>query len=162
MYYYFSFVLFHLHTYRYRYYLNLTLPSIFTSKLKKKYTLLRHKTRWNGPKAIDRPRFLWQLTIPYRNVIFPHAWFTYRSYYQVFLFFFWLRFFDLLSSISFLLFPPLCPRSLLRTIVAQCHAAKSGVPPVVSSCTSQNSPLGSDRRDRMYAARKKKKTRIEM
>lgn len=25
--------------------------------------------------------------------------------------------------------PPLCPRSPLRTIVAQCHAAKRGVPP---------------------------------
>ncbi|CAG7979060.1 unnamed protein product [Penicillium nalgiovense] len=55
-----------------------------------KYSLLRHKTRRDGTEGIRRPRFLWQVTIPYCNLL------------------------------------------------------------VVDSCTSQSSPLGSDRRDHMF------------
>lgn len=74
-----------------------------------------------------------------------------------FYFFFLTRIFDLLSPFPFFLSSLRYALDLLYAQLWLNATRLRAVSPVVSSCTSQNSPLGSDRRDHMYAAPKKTK-----
>lgn len=70
--------------------------------------------------------------------------------------FFLTEIFDLLSPFPFFLSSLRYALDLLYEQLWLNATRLRAVSPVVSSCTSQNSPLGSDRRDHMYAAREKK------
>jgi hypothetical protein len=105
-------------------YLGLALPSVFTNLNEIQFAAPQNPTRRDQSDRQTTFSVAGDNTIPYCNlpacVIFPIA-----AIKDFLFFFFCLRFSSCLLSIPPLLTLPLCPRSSLRTIVAQCHAAKS-------------------------------------